>query len=277
MSNGVLCFANNNGKVDYLKQAIFLATRVKKYLQLPISLVTSNKKDFDHLYSDQRDLFDKIIESDSQDHNSKRYYDGSNHYETLQFKNAGRIDSFDITPYDKTLVLDTDYVICNESFKKAFESVADFQIYRHGIDLCDWRKLPEFKYINDTGIAFYWATCFCFAKTKETKIFFDLMKHIKNNWLHYSQVYNLGSRNFRNDHIFSIAIHIMNGFQEGEWAKTLPGTMFYTLDRDLIYKLNEDNLTFLVEKENRSGEYILVSTNKSNVHVMNKFSLARVL
>ena len=60
MSNGVLCFANNNGKVDYLKQAIFLARRVKKHLGVPISLATANKRDFDYMYSDQRDLFDKI-------------------------------------------------------------------------------------------------------------------------------------------------------------------------------------------------------------------------
>ena len=63
MSNGVLCFANNNGKVDYLKQAIFLARRVKKHLGVPISLATANKRDFDYMYSDQRELFDKIIEN----------------------------------------------------------------------------------------------------------------------------------------------------------------------------------------------------------------------
>ena len=103
------------------------------------------------------------------------------------------------------------------------------------------------------------------------------MKHIKKHWFHYSQIFNLGTRNFRNDHIFSIAIHIMNGYQEGDWAKTLPGKMFYTLDRDLICKLEEDKLLFLVEKQNRSGEYTLASTKGSNVHVMNKFSLARMI
>ena len=277
MSNGVLCFANNNGKVDYLKQAIFLAERVKQYLDLPISLVTANKKDFDYMYSDKRDLFDNIIEAEPQEYNTKRYYDGTYHYETLQFKNAGRINSYDISPYEKTLVLDTDYVICNNSFKHAFDVKANFQIYRHGIDLCDWRTLPEFDYINDTGIAFYWATCFCFTKSPEVKIFFNLMKHLRKNWHHYSQIYNLGSRNFRNDHIFSIAIHMMNGFKEGEWAKTLPGKMFYTLDRDIIHKLDNDKLVFLVEKQNRSGEYTLASTKGSNVHVMNKFSLARAI
>ena len=144
MSNGVLCFANNNGKVDYLKQAIFLAERVKQYLDLPISLVTANKKDFDYMYSDKRDLFDNIIEAEPQEYNTKRYYDGTYHYETLQFKNAGRINSYDISPYEKTLVLDTDYVICNDNFKHAFDVKANFQIYRHGIDLCDWRTLQEF-------------------------------------------------------------------------------------------------------------------------------------
>ena len=277
MSNGVLCFANNNGKVDYLKQAIFLAKRVKKHLGVPISLVTASKRDFDYMYSDQRDLFDKIIEIDQQEYNTKRYYDGTYHHETLEFRNAGRIDSYDLSPYDKTLVLDTDYVICNNSFINAFDINASFQIYRYGTDLCDWRNLSEFNYINDAGIPFYWATCFCFNKNAEVKTFFNLMKHIKKNWIHYSQIFNLGSRNFRNDHIFSMAIHIMNGYQEGNWAKTLPGKMFYTLDRDLICKLEEDNLLFLVEKQNRSGEYTLASTKGSNVHVMNKFSLARII
>ena len=70
---------------------------------------------------------------------------------------------------------------------------------------------------------------------------------------------------------------MMNGFKEGEWAKTLPGKMFYTLDRDIIHKLDNDKLVFLVEKQNRSGEYTLASTKGSNVHVMNKFSLARAI
>ena len=133
MSNGVLCFANNNGKVDYLKQAIFLARRVKKHLGVPISLATANKRDFDYMYSDQRDLFDKIIEIDHQEYNTKRYYDGTYHHETLEFRNAGRIDSYELSPYDKTLVLDTDYVICNNSFVNAFDIDTIFQIYLYGI------------------------------------------------------------------------------------------------------------------------------------------------
>ena len=69
----------------------------------------------------------------------------------------------------------------------------------------------------------------------------------------------------------------MNGYEIGDWAKCLPGKLFYTLDRDQIYQIKDNKLKFLVEKENRSGEYTLASTNGSNVHVMNKFSLEKVI
>jgi hypothetical protein len=272
MTNGVLCFAHNNGKVNYINQAEFLAKRVKQHLNLPTTLVTSTPQGLD-----DNTVFDQVIEIADDNNNVKRYYNGSLHHQRLPFKNNDRVRSYELSPYDTTLVLDTDYVICNDSFKHAFDSVYNFQIYRNGIDLCDWRKHKEFDYINDTGIPFYWATCFCFTKTQETKIFFDLLQHLVSNWKHYDQVYNLGSRNFRNDHVFSIAIHMMNGFTDGDWAKTLPGKMFYTLDRDIVKTIKDNSLTFLLQKENYVGEYILASTKDCNVHVMNKFSLGELI
>ena len=241
-------------------------------MNLPTTLVTSTPQELAN-----NTVFDQVIEIADDNNNVKRYYNGSLHHQRLPFKNNDRVRSYELSPYDTTLVLDTDYVICNDSFKHAFDSVYNFQIYRNGIDLCDWRKHKEFDYINDTGIPFYWATCFCFTKTQETKIFFDLLQHLVSNWKHYDQVYNLGSRNFRNDHVFSIAIHMMNGFTDGDWAKTLPGKMFYTLDRDIVKTIKDNSLTFLLQKENYVGEYILASTKDCNVHVMNKFSLGELI
>ena len=271
MSNGVLCFANNNSKVNYILQAQELASRVSKYLDLPTSIVTSTPDEVDSTY------FDKVIYNEHPSGNYKRYYDGTSTHVNIPFNNAGRINSYDISPYDQTLVLDTDVILCNSDLKYAFDNLHDFQIYKNCTDLTTWRKHSEFDYINDKGISFYWATVFCFKKTKETKLFFDLLKTIKENWSHYSQVFDLGSRNFRNDHIFSIAIHIMNGFTEGNWAMNLPGTLYYTLDRDILHKINKSKLVFLLEKENIQDEYILSSTKDMNVHVMNKFSLQRLL
>ena len=69
----------------------------------------------------------------------------------------------------------------------------------------------------------------------------------------------------------------MNGFQEGDWAKNLPGKMYYTLDRDILCKIKDDSLTFLIQKEKLFNEYILSTVKGMNIHVMNKFSLERSL
>ena len=120
MSNGVLCFANNNGKINYILQAQELAKRVRKYLDLPTSIVTSTPCQVDESY------FDKVIHSE----------------------------------------------------------------------------------------------------------------------------------------------HPMGNFKR---------SLYYTLDRDMLHKIDKAKLVFLLEKENLHGEYVLSATNNMNVHVMNKFSLERLL
>lgn len=273
MGNGILCFANNNGEIDYCKQAYFLALRVRKYLDLPTSVVTSTPKELEK-YSD---VFDKIITVNDVANNVKRYSDGQTLHQNLFFKNNGRSNSYNLTPYDKTIVLDTDVIICNSSLLNAFNSSFNFQIYKDCEDLTVWRNHKEFSYINDKGIPFYWATCFYFKKDKEVEAFFTILNHVVNNWDHYQYVYDLGARNFRNDHAFSIAIHIMNGFTDNEWARPLPGRLYYCLDKDILHKLENEKLTFLLQKENVHGEYTVASTTDMNVHVMNKYSLERIL
>ena len=43
MSKGALVFARNNAQVDYVKQAHFLAKRIKKYLNIGTTVVTDSK------------------------------------------------------------------------------------------------------------------------------------------------------------------------------------------------------------------------------------------
>ena len=117
MSNGVLCFAHNNGKIDYLKQAEFLAKRVKQHLNLPTTLVTSTPQSLN-----SNKVFDQVIKIADDNSNVKRYYNGSLHHQRLLFKNNDRVKSYELSPYDTTLVLDTDYIICNDVFKNAFRS-----------------------------------------------------------------------------------------------------------------------------------------------------------
>lgn len=276
MSRGVLLFASNNGMIDYVKQANFLAKRIRKYLNLPTTLVTD--VDVKTKFPEYVDTFDNIILTPLVDKlSNKRYYDGTLSNRVLPFQNANRADAYELTPYDETLVMDTDYIIANDNLNSVFVQNKDFLIYKDAVHVGKIEFAPEFNFISDTSVEFYWATVFFFRKTPINKIFFDLIKHIKENYWHYRNIYQFKTPVYRNDFAFSIAIHIMNGYQTGNFAGLLPGKKFYSIDKDILHSINDDEFTLLVEKPNRLGEYLGVKIKGTSLHIMNKFSLERVI
>lgn len=276
MSKGALLIARNNGDIDYVKQAVFLAKRIKSYLDIPTSIITDSVEYLENCFDSA--VFDKIIEISYEDSRNKRaYHDGTLFYKSSSFKNDARHLAYDLTPYTETLLLDTDYIIANDLLKNCFSSVHDFMLFKKSEDIAKVRDEREFERISDYSIDFYWATVVFFRKTELNKTFFDLVAHVKENWKHYVRMYQLESPMFRNDFAFSIAIHIMNGFQSRNFAQELPGKHFYTIDKDILWDLNEDIMTFLVEKKNYLGEYTAIKTQGQSIHVMNKFSLERII
>lgn len=281
MSNnnkGVLIFARNNAQIDYIKQAHFLAKRIKEYLDLPTTIVTDSIDYLKNTYKDYKTVFDQVIEVPlTTSPSRKRYYDGTNVFKQLEFKNDLRTSAYDLTPYEETLMLDSDYIVSNDLFKNCFTQDHDFLIFKEAHDLSGFRDNAQFVHISDTSVDFYWATCVFFRKTKANKIFFDLTKHIQENWQHYNSIFQINRRTFRNDWVFSIAIHIMNGYQRGDFSHTMPGTMYFTTDKDILWELENDNFLFLIQKENYLGEYTPLKVKGSSVHVINKFSLNRII
>jgi hypothetical protein len=275
-TKGALLIARNNEKIDYVKQSLFLAKRIKKYLNIPVSVITDSPRYLNNLDTDK--VFDKIIELEqTSSNNTRRYYDGSISSYTANFKNDIRYKAYDLSPYNETLLLDTDFILCNDIFKNCFDSANDFLIYKASSDISKVRDESEFQKISDYTVDFYWATVVFFRKTELNQIFFDLVGHIQDEWEHYRRIYQIKSSLFRNDYAFSIAIHIMNGFQEGSFAEQLPGVKLYSIDKDILWKLNDNEMIFLVEKKDYLGEYTILRTKNQNVHVMNKFSLGRLI
>lgn len=107
--------------------------------------------------------------------------------------------------------------------------------------------------------------------------FFSIVEYIRDNWFYFKALYNISSNTFRNDIAFSIAIHIMNGKTNGEFATELPGSLVYAMDTDFLVSTDDTKMKFLVEKQNYMGEYTLVKTTGLDVHVMNKHSLSRYI
>jgi hypothetical protein len=271
MTHGAVIFAQNNSAIDYVKIATFSAKQIKQYLNIPVSLITDSPD------AVTEDIFDKIIVINSDTTQTKKFHDGTLSSKNLIWKNQSRSQIFELTPYDTTLVIDSDYIINSSALLPTFNSNSNFQIYRTSLDLAGWRNTSSFDRLNQYSIPFYWATVFVFKKDEVTQAFFNIVDNIKLNWEYYRLLYTIDSKVFRNDFAFSIAIHIMNNNTTGEFATALPGNMTYILDRDLLVGMSEDRMQFLVEKEGYHGEYTLVKTTGLDVHVMNKSSLLRVV
>jgi len=276
MTKGFLIFAQNNPDIDYCKLAVFCAKRLKTYMDVPVSIVTDSPE---WLLSSQPEagmLFDKIIRCFSNTTQSKKFHDGSMFYKKLQWKNLSRVEAYDLSPYDKTIVIDSDYIVASNFLEKLFSSSHDVMLYRKSYDLAQWRDTSSFDYINQS-IPFYWATVLYFTKSEESKMLFTLVKIIRENWQYYRLLYRIDASMYRNDYAFSLAVHMLNGQVDLPSIGVIPGYKFYVLDKDLLLDIQDSTMKFLVEKEKYHGEYICTSISDVDVHVMNKYSLARLI
>ena len=130
MSKGAVLIARNNTEIDYIKQAVFCAKRIIKYLDIPVSIITDNKDYVETHFPDHP--FDSIIEiSNDTNYTYKKYNDGNFTRKNLEFKNTSRSDAYDLSPYNETLLLDTDFIISNDVLKNCFLQQHDFLIYKN--------------------------------------------------------------------------------------------------------------------------------------------------
>ena len=274
--NGIVIFAQNTPQVDYIKLAVFAARQAQKYLDVPVSVITDSKDWLER--SQPNHPFDQVIEVEYTSLTQRRRFnDGALSGRDLEWRNYTRNQVYNLSPYYRTLVIDSDYIINSPLLSRVFELEGDLQIYSKSMDLAAWRSSPEFSRINPYSIPFYWATVFVFEKTALMQRFFDLIAHIKTNWNYFRLLYNMDTMLYRNDFAFSIAINIMNGKVNGSFSTELPGKMIYSTDKDILIDIEGNSMRFLLEKKDYRGEYIASKVTGLDVHVMNKFSLARFI
>ena len=85
MSKGAILIARNNTEIDYIKQAVFLANRIKHFLNIPVSIITDNSSYLNENYN--AEVFDSVIDiSSDSDFTYKKYNDGIFSRKSLEFK-----------------------------------------------------------------------------------------------------------------------------------------------------------------------------------------------
>ena len=111
------------------------------------------------------------------------------------------------------------------------------------------------------------------SKSDYSKTFFDLVQHVQENYKHYGSIFKFSTEQYRNDIAFSVAKHIMDGF-ETDTTSSLP-PLLTTIDRDMLIDVKENKLVFLIHKQQEWNAFYPAVTINRDVHIMNKQSIVR--
>lgn len=184
-SRGVVIFATNTVQTDYVGIAEQNARLVEHFMGLPTTIVSA------------KDTGD-----------NKRFSTDTNSF--IEWKNFGRHEAYEASPYDETIILDADYLIFDDSLVKLFGSEFDYLLF----DKNKYVNIPDNPSVmGPYSLPFVWATAVLFRKTEKSKMFFDLVGKIRRNYDYYRLLYNIQEGNFRNDYAFAIAHYILEGNQ----------------------------------------------------------------
>lgn len=274
MKKGVVLFAHNNRQIDYAKMALVSGGLAKKNLGVPVSLVTDQSTiDWlkeSNLWNKALETFEQIIDVERPTDLQQRKFKDGKESVTAPFKNSNRSSVWDLTPYDRTLMIDCDYFIFSDALNEYWDCNSDILISTKYNDVQGERIGYLDKHISDTGVRLLWATTVMFTKNENTKVFFELVKHIKDNYKKFADIFRFDSRMYRNDISFGIARHILYGFEtDNDYA--MPPVLSVP-DMDLIYDVNKNGIQVLTANLN---DYTLCNVKDRDIHIMNKQSITR--
>lgn len=259
MTTGCLIFAYD-GDVAYGPQAVLAACLVKKHLGIPVCLVTDHKT-LDKLPTSS--VFEHICINEVEETSNTRILAGK----TVKWRNTNRSSAYDVTPFDRTLVIDSDFLVFSNRLKTYLEADRDFMICENMKDLLG-RPGAEVQ-LHPASIHMLWATNIIFNKTPEVKALFDLVDHIKENWKYYGALYKFDTRRFRNDYAFSIACHTIGGYGINQFYTALPSPILIT-DTDEVVKVSPDTSITYITQDN-----LIAKTKEQDLHLMNKEAIIK--
>lgn len=259
MSKGVLLFAFNSPKFNYYSMAVATAKRINHFLDLPVTVVT----DEESIPNEITYTFDNTI---------KVVPDKQNRRDWGVWINKGRYQAYDLSPYDETLLLDTDYMVNSNKLLTTFNLPTDFCCH----DTTSFLMHPGVpqEMLSVYSFNTLWATAVMFKKTKRAEQIFKCLELVQKNFDHYANIHGFISVTFRNDYALTLATRIANGHTT-PIEDIIPWNLLHAGKNTSIYRNHDDEFnteyTVMFDNWNRGKirkEYITIKD--MDFHVMNK-------
>jgi hypothetical protein len=282
---GIIMFAHNNAEIDYFRLAVVNSFLIQRHLGVKNITVVTDPASLDYAEKSLGKATIKkainniiVVEKDKEFKlsNTRIYKDTSHTAKPLSFYNVNRCDAYDLSPYEETILLDVDYLILSDTLNQCWGHNEELMMNWRYQDIMYERKDPTLNRLNDFSITMYWATVVYFRKTPYVESFFNCVKHVKNNPQYYKDLYKWNGTLYRNDYSFSIAAHMMSGFQD-RGIPQLPTTLYKTFDTDDVHSaVNDNTLIMYLEKPRSPGDFMLTKWSGVDLHVMNKWAINRI-
>jgi len=281
--SGICMFAYNNDQLDYVQFAHIAAGYIKAHMKNKNTCLITDEGTYSWL-KDSIDskwhstCFDHVVITEDQPvNNPRRHFDSPWTEFTAPFYNNNKDQIFSYTPFEKTLLIDTDYIIQNNFYDYIFDT--DIPVSMHRTARYLEHQLPYLNEItlSDGGVNHWWSTVVYFDQSEESKMFFDLWTHVKDNWDYYHLLYQFPPALFRTDFCVSIAAHILNGFNENNFIHDFLGVPLVNMDQkdDIVEIQDIDSWILLSHDRKEQWKNTLTKNIDTNLHAMNKRALSR--
>ena len=247
MTTGALIFARNNEHTDYVAMAHWSAKNIQRHLGIPTHIVTDDSRT---------------------DSGSRHFADAG----TVTWHNTNRMDAYRLSPWDRTLVLDADYVVAGDQLRSVLDSDQDFLAHRWAYDVTGCNTFEGLNYFGDVRMPQWWATVMIFRRSRQAELIFDTMAMIRDNWTHYKNIYKNNSRTYRNDHALSIALLITNGHTLSHPG--IPWRMSTLTPEHKLSRVSQDQ--YRVDFVNTQGQARWIQLNQ-DFHAMGKGQLGAII
>ena len=261
MTTGALIFAYNNEQTDYVAMAAWTAKNIRRHLGIPVALVTDCPTEL---------KFEQVIIQESISDNGRWFSDyGTN----VIWHNTTRVNAYELTPWQQTLVLDADYVVASNQLRTILDSKEEFVAHRWAYDITGLNDFNGLNYFGAYQMPMWWATVMMFRRSEHARLIFETMEMIRDNWTHYRNIYKNSNGTYRNDHALSIALGVVSGHTldhvgiPWDLASLTPDHQLTQLDQD-HYRVE-----FLTPEQRSKW----VELRNQDFHAMGKKSLGAIV
>ena len=183
-SKGICAFAYNNEEINYVLMAYICALHVKTHLKNNTFCLITDEGSLSYakqLFSLDKlnKVFDDVLvtsnpQTDSDSTNIRVHFDSPWTEFQAPFINNNKHEVFEISPYDKTILIDLDYLVMSDMLDSYFELNAPVSMFSNAKNIRGDNPLWREIWLHDLGIKMKWSTVIAFDKSDSAKTFFDL-------------------------------------------------------------------------------------------------------